>query len=327
MDRSPAQSPHDALFKGVFSDLQHARPLLQAALPEGLSRAINWSALELRPGSFVDEALRARHSDLLFSTRLNESPLFLYLLFEHQSTADPWMPLRLLRYMLAIWQRHFEEAPRSRRLPIVVPIVIHHSERGWTFDPAFESLFDLDAEGLGEALSYVPRFRFVLDDVSHATDDDLRRRAVTSVAKLTLACLRSSRAPETLLEAFVPWLDLLQEVRQAPHGLHAFQRILRYIFLVAGQATDGQLHAFIERVSDPKLAEEIVTLAEMLETRGRRDGLKKGRAAALLQLLRAKFGQVPAAAAARVETAEEPALERWLDRFVHAGSMAEVFDD
>lgn len=329
MERSSAQSPHDALFKAVFSELRHARPLLRAALPEGLSKAIDWSTLELRPGSFVDDALRARHSDLLFSAQVRKRQLFLYLLFEHQSTADPWMPLRLLKYMLGIWHRHVEKTPGARRLPVVVPIVVHHSDRGWKFDLAFESLFDLDGEGLHEALPYVPRFRFILDDVSHTTDGELRERAITSVAKVALACLRSARAPGTMLEAMAPWLDLLQQVRRAPHGVHAFQRILRYIFVAAGHVSEGRFHAFIDRVTDPELAEEIVTLAEMFEKkglkRGRVEGRVEGRADTLLQLLRAKFGDVPADAAARVQTADERTLKRWIERFVRAGSMAEVF--
>jgi hypothetical protein len=263
MKRPRAQPPHDALFKGVFSDLQHARPLLQAALPAGLSKAIDWSTLELRPGSFVDGALRARHSDLLFSARVRGSPLYLYLLFEHQSTADPWMPLRLLKYMLGVWQKHVEENPRARRLPVVVPIVVHHSDRGWRFDLAFESLFDLDAEGLREALPYVPRFQFLLDDVSHATDEELRDRALTSVAKLALACLRSSRTPGKMLDAMVPWLDLLREVRRAPHGVHAFQQVLSYIFLAAGQVSDGRFHAFIDRVSDPRGHSTVTVFARL----------------------------------------------------------------
>ncbi len=46
----------------------------------------------------------------------------LYLLFEHQSTPDPWMPLRLLGYKKDIWARQFHdlvlwpEEPRTRQL-------------------------------------------------------------------------------------------------------------------------------------------------------------------------------------------------------------------
>lgn len=169
------------------------------------------------------------------------------------------------------------------------------------------------------------RFQFLLDDVSHATDEELRERALTSVAKLVLACLRSSRAPGKMLDAMASWLDLLWEVRRAPHGVHAFQQVLSYIFLAAGQVSDGRFHAFIDRVSDPKLAEEIVTLAEMFEKKGRKKGRVEGRADALLQLLQARFGDVPADTAAQIHAADEPSLKRWIARFVGAGSMAEVF--
>jgi predicted transposase YdaD len=32
--------------------------------------------------------------------QIDQGPALLYCLFEHQSTPDPWMPLRLLRYIL-----------------------------------------------------------------------------------------------------------------------------------------------------------------------------------------------------------------------------------
>jgi predicted transposase YdaD len=57
--------PHDGLFKTVFGDPTYARPALRAALPEELGRAINWDSLKLVPGTFVDEELVEKVSDLL----------------------------------------------------------------------------------------------------------------------------------------------------------------------------------------------------------------------------------------------------------------------
>jgi len=50
--------------------------------------------------SYVDEALSASQSDLLFSVRVAERPALLFILFEHQSQPDRLMPLRLLRHIL-----------------------------------------------------------------------------------------------------------------------------------------------------------------------------------------------------------------------------------
>ena len=341
MTKEAAQSPHDALFKSTFSQLEHARPLLRAAVPPALAKAVRWSTLALRPGSFVDDALRDRHSDLLFSARLRDRQLLLYVLFEHQSTVDRWMPLRLLQYMVGIWQRHREKR-RTKMLPLLVPIVVHHSKRGWTHSTSFEALFDLEAEGAREVLPYVPRFQFVLDDVSHATDEELRGRAVSSLAKLVLACFRNSRDPRTLLESLASWLDVAAEVRRTDHGVHAFQRVLRYIFQTVGTAgglSDRQIHAFVKRVKDPALAEEIVTLAQMLENKGLKKGLKQGlekgleqgraegRAEMLLRQLRTKFGKVPARTTARVKAADEATLDRWAERILTARTVAETLGD
>lgn len=334
MTKEAAQSPHDALFKSTFSQLEHARPLLRAAVPGPLAKAIRWSTLALHPGSFVDETLKDRHSDLLFSARLRDSQLLLYLLFEHQSTVDRWMPLRLLQYMIGIWQRHREKWRTTKMLPLVVPIVVHHSKRGWIHSTSFEALFDLEAEGAREILPYVPRFQFRLDDVSHATDEELRGRAVSSLAKLVLACFRNSRDPRTLLESLASWLDVAAEVRRTDHGVHAFQRVLRYIFQTVGTAgglSDRQIHAFVKRVKDPALAEEIVTLAQMLENKGLKKGLKQGRAEGraemLLRQLRAKFGKVPARTTTRVKAADEATLDRWAERILTARTVAETLGD
>ncbi|HSK03807.1 MAG TPA: Rpn family recombination-promoting nuclease/putative transposase, partial [Kofleriaceae bacterium] len=51
-------NPHDALFKAVLSKPEHARGVLRAVLPPALAEALDWQSLTLRPGSFVDLALK-----------------------------------------------------------------------------------------------------------------------------------------------------------------------------------------------------------------------------------------------------------------------------
>ncbi len=128
------------------------------------------------PRSFVDEAFSWRHTDLLFTALFADRPALVYVLFEHQSTVDPRMPFRLLRYMIRIWEAHL--APRTldaAKLPVIMPLVLHHGEGGWRAAVAFEDLLDIDAELLAEIGAYVPRFRFVLDDLAATTDEAIRR--------------------------------------------------------------------------------------------------------------------------------------------------------
>jgi predicted transposase/invertase (TIGR01784 family) len=99
--RAP-ETPHDALFRFAFSRPEHAAGELRTVLPEALVQELDFDTLSTVPGSFVDEALAGRASDLLFSIDLAGRPALIYVLFEHQSAEDPRMPLRMLGYMLRI---------------------------------------------------------------------------------------------------------------------------------------------------------------------------------------------------------------------------------
>ena len=99
--------PHDRLFRSVFSDASEAAALLQAALPDTVRDSFDWTTLTLVGGSFVDEDLQGSQSDLLYQVEhaATGQPVSMYLLFEHQSSPDPWIRLRLLRYCCRIWVR------------------------------------------------------------------------------------------------------------------------------------------------------------------------------------------------------------------------------
>lgn len=90
-------TPHDALFKSVFEQPEHATAELRHILPAPIVAAIRWPTLTLEPGSFVAPELAGLHSDLLFSAEAepNGEPILVYLLCEHQSSPEPTMPLRM----------------------------------------------------------------------------------------------------------------------------------------------------------------------------------------------------------------------------------------
>jgi predicted transposase/invertase (TIGR01784 family) len=98
--------PHDKLFIGGFSDPVTAAAFLQAELPVGVSGLIAWTDLKFQSGTFIDSQFRHSKSDLLFATTVAGKDCRVYLLFEHQSAPDPWLALRLLRYMVRIWEAH-----------------------------------------------------------------------------------------------------------------------------------------------------------------------------------------------------------------------------
>jgi len=93
---------------------EHAASILRLVLDAAIAARIDFASLQLCPGSYVDEALKERHSDLLFSASIGGRPGLVYILFEHQSRADGKMTFRLLRYEVRIWERWLRDNPDAR---------------------------------------------------------------------------------------------------------------------------------------------------------------------------------------------------------------------
>ncbi len=120
----PTSSPHshDALFKRTFAVPEHALDLMRQQLPAELLKALDPDSLREDPTHYIDDALAETRSDVLYTATLRGAPVLIYVLIEHQSTQDPLMPFRLLRYVVRIWDagsrppppRAASRRPRSR---------------------------------------------------------------------------------------------------------------------------------------------------------------------------------------------------------------------
>ena len=119
--------PHDAFFRQVMTQPDAARDFLDIHLPRDLRTMCDLSTLQLESGNFIEDDLRARYSDVLWSVQMNQQQGYLYALIEHQSKPDKQMTQRLMRYSLAEMQRHIEAGHET--LPVVVPILFFTTAR------------------------------------------------------------------------------------------------------------------------------------------------------------------------------------------------------
>ncbi|MDR1935766.1 MAG: Rpn family recombination-promoting nuclease/putative transposase, partial [Candidatus Accumulibacter sp.] len=81
-------TPHDALFKKFLGHPETARDFLDIHLPPPLRALCKLDTLRPEPGSFIDPALRATCSDILYSLETTAGEGYVYCLIEHQSTPD-----------------------------------------------------------------------------------------------------------------------------------------------------------------------------------------------------------------------------------------------
>jgi hypothetical protein len=236
------------------------------------------------------------------------------------------MVFRLLCYLVSLWKAFRAQHPRVKTLPAIIPIVVHHSPTGWTAPVAFEDMLDADAALLAALGPYVPRFRFLLDDLSAQTDAELRARSkMTAGGRVAILSLKHGRDEDAVR------IRVLSPDGRAPSARDVLASVLRYI-LETSRAEPATLRGLLARQVGREAAEEIMTTAEMLRREGRREGeargVKKGevlgKRGALLLLLQQRFGRLPVAPLARIDQAGAAELDAWFGRVLTASSLDDV---
>jgi predicted transposase/invertase (TIGR01784 family) len=329
-----SSTPHDALFKEILGRPEHARGALRSVVPVAMGEALDWPTLAPVPGNFIDPALRERFTDVLFSvTWRGGGEALVYVVFEHQSSVDDRMAFRLLRYLVHIWERWLKAHPRARALPLIIPVVLYHGAKPWSSPVAFDALLDIPEAVRPVIAEQLPRFTYVVDDLSEVPDEQLRARAMTALGKLVAVCFKYARTRSDFLEILSRWATVVREAANAPNGLEAFALVMHYILLVSDHVEHDELRSFVDRVAGPEAEETVMTAGERLIQqgeerglqRGLQEGIQQGERALLLRLLRKRFGtQVDADAERRVAAASPGQVATWAERVLSATTLEEL---
>ena len=259
-----AHRPHDKLFRTVFGDPAEAADLLRGYLPEPLAAELRWSSLTLQDATFVDEQLRGSESDLLFAIErsADDPPGWLYVLLDHQSRPDQWMPFRLLKYCCHIWDRDRRLHPRERGLRPIIPLVFYQGRGRWRHATELAELFAVSVR----TWPWVPRFTHLLIDQSLVGPDEVRGTLQSRIVQLMMMAPFRHRK-----EALRRAVQLLAELLPT-RDRDAVRTFVRY--LLATQDRDTAL-TFGEdlRKATPEPGGDLMTYAEELIA----EGLEKGR--------------------------------------------------
>jgi len=277
----PLHQPHDKLVKSTFSDPDNARAFLQAHLPSKLVRHMDWTSLSLLSGSFIDPEFAATSSDLLFTAKIDGHPAFLYILFEHQNQEDSLIGLRLLTYMVRIWNDYLRANPGATKLPAILPLVLAQDNKPWKSSTRFADLIDIP-EGAGEMKKHIPDFEFQLVELFRMPFEKILG---TPMGILTLRALKAEKL-QALLDDPV-WDETL--LIQLPSA--SFEMLMRYIL-----DRDLDKPAFrrkLQTLRNPSLSKNAMSLAEQFRQEGRQEGLVFSQQQAILQALEIRFRRVP----------------------------------
>lgn len=287
-ERELLHHPHDGYFKAVFSDIPTAAAFFKAHLPPRITALVDWTSLRKISATHVSDSLEQSHSDLVFTAKAEGHDLIIHILFEHQTTPQAAMPLRLWLYEGALLHEHFKN--HGLPLPIVLTFVLHQGPAPWLHDTRLESLFALPPEIEKNLGSHLPRKEHCLLDLSR---HDPATQESDPALRMILHLMKCNR--EKRLEEFFDWLASEPET-PLPLGL------LRTSLLYAlGSDANLDFKRIAHKLDHRKpLQEQTMSIAQQLIQEGREEGLSLGILNLCLRLARKKFAPLPASLEARI---------------------------
>ncbi|MBQ7606519.1 MAG: Rpn family recombination-promoting nuclease/putative transposase, partial [Desulfovibrionaceae bacterium] len=125
----------DASYKTLYTFPEIVSDLLTGFIPAEVIGQIDTATLKREPDTFINKYLSERREDRIWSVRTTkEDTLFLYLLFEFQSSNNKNMALRMLEYAAVHLQDIYRRKvfkPEEKHWPIL-PIVLYTGASPWT---------------------------------------------------------------------------------------------------------------------------------------------------------------------------------------------------
>ena len=314
-------NPHDRLFKDTFAHKASLLSFVRAYVPADIAALVAGSmATEPWPISIVDPEFAMTHSDVTYKFILNGRPAFLYLLFEHQSTPEPDMAFRLLKYLTRLWDLIEQQKPKSKSKsksksklrPPILPLVLYHGSDKWPASLQFQDLIDVPPA----LMPFTPGFEYVLVDLNQPgmqdRVDDLRCRFVLH--------LLHAAATDRLTEVFRHHGHILTALWRAHargDSLRFLEMVIRYVVSV-GDIEAKELKRIVVDLVDQEAGEIVMTTTA---ERWIAEGEARGEAKVLQRLLERKF---PDARPVDLDGLSPEQLEVIAERILICNTLEEV---
>ena len=125
---SITNSEHDKLFKKILENREQTAKFLDMVLGSG--KDITAKNLELYNKEFITDKFEKNETDIVYKvTNLN-----VYIIIEHQSTADRAMPYRVRKYKTALMESVINKKEIKKanyKLPRIIAIVLYTGKQKW----------------------------------------------------------------------------------------------------------------------------------------------------------------------------------------------------
>ncbi len=293
--------PHDTLARYFLSSADVTADLLRHNLDPELVARLDLRRLKCAETAEVNETLAEQIGDLRFHTTFKNSDrrsdVFIFL--EHQSTKDPWISLRLLRYIVNSYERHAAAHVTQAQTPVLpypVAVVLYNGRHQWNDFCRMPDLIQSVAGVKPDVLD----FPLTLIDLAAKPTYTIEG---TPPVRALLTALQAAGQGE-IAERLDEITDIAAEAGQDKRIRDWMFSLVRYAAVQVVVKNPLELfNRAYRKVFARKEAENMaLTAAEVLRREGEARGKAMGKAMgeamgkahAILTVLESRFGAVPA---------------------------------
>lgn len=268
---------HDNFFRKVFSEIENVETFLESVLPEGLRRQLDFTEMALDPTSYISEEYKESLSDIVVKCRLKgeETPVEVYLLFEHKSFPDKKVLMQLLGYMHVMWQKDGNE---KKPLRVIIPVVFYHGKAQWAIPQQFNRQFPSQ----NELQRFLLNFEYILFDANQWDWESESSSRLKQNVFLFSAILLMKAAFHQNLEIVRQVFRLWSQI-----GFTREPERINFLMIYIAETHDIPAPDLVKILEESKVkgVETMPTLAQRL----REEGSLLGKQEALIMTLDARF--------------------------------------
>jgi predicted transposase/invertase (TIGR01784 family) len=195
----------DKSYKLLFSHAQMVKELLRDFVREDWVKKLDFSTLKKYNNSFVDENLKERFDDVIWTLKWGKKRLYVYILLEFQSETDFHMSVRMMTYLGMLYQDLIKTgAVKSRqKLPPVLPILLYNGQPRWN---APVNVFDCVIKSPRGLEKYQPRLEYFLIDESAYDNYELESQKSLVSALFQLERQQTPEQVREIVGKLINWL-------------------------------------------------------------------------------------------------------------------------
>jgi predicted transposase/invertase (TIGR01784 family) len=270
---SAVTQPHDKLVKRLLSNPETAKDILSLYLPPEVSQLVNLNNLSLQRDSFIDDEHRVFAVDLLYKTTFDGEEGYLWILLEHQRKSDPWLPVRIFKYMATIWD-HIRKTSKSHKIPLIYPIIIYNGDRPYSHTLTFKDMIEPKAsQDLFESFFKTP---FCLIDLTVIEDEILRKQLQNHVRGVALLMTLKHVLDKNLQIIFEQLLVHVYKQLDQGKSRDDVADLLYYLLNEGKSLHEDQFWFMLHNEFSKEVEEKVMTIAQRLMARGLKQGIEQG---------------------------------------------------